>query len=510
MGKKKSVVFMILLTIVMVVLCAITAFPAFAVPNSVKKWNPAVLQYDLGTDLGGGYYAYYYPEGVISETEYKNLNSDEDKAEYVRHGETGLYLSTDEDYGIFAEDGTVSAGFKTAFQTTVDKLSGRFEKRAQLSSSDIRVAIVDDYAIRVDLPASENSEGQTSLQYASQALSLFALNGALTIKQGDTVITELQDDDSSMQDVVKSISVKTKYEVAYLHIKFTKEGKAMLEKFVDSSASTDTTTGSTTATTLDFVVGDETLLSVSADYVTTKNEIQYPVANEADVLYAETMCILLNSAMEEDAVFLNDNENAPFEFRAIASNEIRTYEPVYGDNVLVMVYVAILIALVAIIALGIWKMGRFGVVNAYVSVTYLVITALFFAFITAGVFEITFGSILTFLIGLVVVNVLQAHIYHAIQSEFAQGKTVASSVKNGYKKTLWGVIDVYAVALLGALALLIGVAGVQTLAVQTIICVLAGAFCNLLWGRAINFTFLSASKDKFKYFRFVREDDDDE
>lgn len=509
MGKKKSVVFMILLTIVTVVLCAITAFPAFAVPNSVKKWNPAVLQYDLGTDLGGGYYAYYYPEGVISENEFKNLNSEEDRNEYVRHGATGLYLSTDEDYGIFAEDGKVSEGFKTAFQTTVDKLARRFAKRAQLSSSDIRVAVVDDYAIRVDLPASETTEGQTSLQHVSQALSLFALNGALTIKQGDDVITELQDDDSKIQDVVKSISVKTKYEVAYLHIKFTKAGKAMLEKFVDANGSTDATTGST-ATTLDFVVGEEKLMSVSSDYITTKNEIQYPVANESDSLYAETMSILLNSAMEEDAVFLNDNENAPFEFRAIATNEIRSYEPVYGDNVLVMVYVAILIALVAIIALGVWKMGRFGVVNAYVSLTYLVITALFFAFITGGVFEITFGSVLTFLIGLVVVNVLQAYIYSAMQSEFAQGKTVASSVKNGYKKTLWGVIDVYAVALLGALALLIGVAGVQTLAVQTIICVLAGAFCNLLWGRAINFTFLSASKDKFKYFRFVREDDDDE
>ena len=39
------------------------------------------MQFDLGMDLGGehvaesrvggGYYAYYYPEGVISETEYE-------------------------------------------------------------------------------------------------------------------------------------------------------------------------------------------------------------------------------------------------------------------------------------------------------------------------------------------------------------------------------------------------------------------------------------------------------
>ena len=74
MGKKKSVVLMTLLTIVIVVLCAITAFPSFYIPGSdkVKKWNPAVLQYDLSMDLGGGYYAYYYPEGVISENEYES------------------------------------------------------------------------------------------------------------------------------------------------------------------------------------------------------------------------------------------------------------------------------------------------------------------------------------------------------------------------------------------------------------------------------------------------------
>ena len=72
MGKKKSVVLMTLLTIVIAVLCAITAFPKFTIPGTVKDWNPAALQYDLGADLGGGYYAYYYPEGVITDTEYKN------------------------------------------------------------------------------------------------------------------------------------------------------------------------------------------------------------------------------------------------------------------------------------------------------------------------------------------------------------------------------------------------------------------------------------------------------
>ena len=52
MGKKKSVVLMVLLTIVIFVLTALTVFPAFPIPGTVQKWNPVVLQYDLGSDLG--------------------------------------------------------------------------------------------------------------------------------------------------------------------------------------------------------------------------------------------------------------------------------------------------------------------------------------------------------------------------------------------------------------------------------------------------------------------------
>jgi preprotein translocase subunit SecD len=102
------------------------------------------------------------------------------------------------------------------------------------------------------------------------------------------------------------------------------------------------------------------------------------------------------------------------------------------------------------------------------------------------------------------------YIYNAIKAEFNLGKTVESSVKGGYKKTLANVIDVYVVLVLGALALLIGGAGLQTIAFQALICVIAAAFINLVWARVINYIFLSASKNKYKYFRFVREDEDDE
>ena len=115
-----------------------------------------------------------------------------------------------------------------------------------------------------------------------------------------------------------------------------------------------------------------------------------------------------------------------------------------------------------------------------------------------------------FIIGLALTNVLNAYVYNAIKKEAALGKTVAASVRNGYNKTSLAIADIYAVLILGALALLISTATVTTVALQAIICLVAGAFCNLAWGRMLNVLFLSASGDEYKYFRLVREDDDDE
>ncbi len=518
MGKKKSVVLMTLITIVILVLCAVVAFPRVTVPGSggIKKWNPAVMQYDLGAEFGGGHYAYYYPNGVISEAEYENnvsaLEGEEKteyEASYKKHG--GLYLSMDEDDCIYTVDNkeTVSAGFEAAFKKAVDVISARFAVRAQETGSTFRVAVVDDYAIRVDVSATENSKELNSLSYASQTFTQYANVGELSFEiaksdsqSGSTsteLVSQLKDEGKSVKDLIKRVSVKTQYEIAYLCITFTGEGKDMIKEFK----------GAEGATSLNMTLGGETLLQITSESINDKNEVEFGVRYEDEVLYADILCTLINSAMENGGIYINDNETTPFQMKAPTSPEIRTYAPVYGD-ILVWVYVAILVAIIAACVLAIVKMGGFGIVNLYTSLIYFVITAFCFAFITGGVFAFTLGTVFVFLAGLALTNVLHVYIYNAIKAEAALGKTIQSSVKGGYKKTLWTVVDIYAVLLLGGIAFLISVASLNTVACQAIICIFTGAFCNLLWGRVINVMLLSASKDKYKYFRLVREDDDDE
>ena len=517
MGKKKSVVLMTLLTIVIVVLCAITAFPAFTLPgsNGVKKWNPAVLQYDLGTDFGGGYYAYYYPQGVITETEYKKneaaLEGDElteYKDSYKQYKDTSLYLSTDPDDGIYTVEDkeNVTEGFKTAFNKAVELVSARFAERAAMTGSDFRVSVVDDFAIRVQLSKVENTKELASNEYASQAFSLFSLTDKLYFMQGEEVVEQLVDEGTSVKDLIKTVSVRTKYEVAQIQIIFTNKGKEMLKAYKkavaeDSSLTLDLTVGSGENKT--------PLLQITTEAINTKDEVQYGFQYEEQKLYADTMCVMINSAMENGGIYMNDNELTPFAFTALSGNAIRVYEPVYGD-VFVWVLLGVLAVLLASAVIAFVKMGTFGWVNLYSTVTYTAIVAFCYAFISGAVFAVTFGSILVYLAGLALINVFNGYIYKAIKAEAALGKTIVSSVKGGFKKTLLNIVDVYAVLLVGAIALIIGAASLNTVALQAIICVVAAAFSSLLLNRGVNAMLLSASKDKYKYFRLVREDDDDE
>ena len=498
MGKKKSVVLMVLLTIVIFVLTALTVFPAFPIPGTVQKWNPVVLQYDFGSELGGGYYAYYYPEGVISEAEYNSnlaVLDGEEKTDYeesyVQIEGSTLYFSTDEKLGL-TENGALTKAFKDEFNAAAQEIAARFEKKGY---SDYRVAVVEGYALRIEIPASEESNK------ASTTFSLLANMGELTLSTGGETIdpakyVDGEADEADASDLIANVSIGAYYNTSYLKIEWTAEGKEMIDE-VKGSLSASTATDS--STTLDVLVGEETLARIYSDNIMDSGEVRVNIVDNYNADYLKTFEIAMDSALKTGGFDITFTADA-----------VRSFEPIYGENVLTLLYIALAIVLLAILVLPVVKMGRYGIVSAYGSLSYLIVVGICFAFITNGTFEITLGSVLLFLVGLVLVNAVQYAIYNAIKAEFSLGKTVESSVKGGYKKTLWGVIDLYAVLLLGSLALLIGVAGVNTLALQALIVVITSAFINLLWARAINFTYLSASKNKYKYFRFVREDDDDE
>ncbi|MBO4939558.1 MAG: hypothetical protein J6D30_00830 [Clostridia bacterium] len=496
MGKKKSVVLMTLLTIVMVVLCALTALPTFPIPGTIYDWEPAVLKYDLGKDFGGSYYTYYYPEGVISEAEFESnlmMLADDEKQEYqnsyFKPEGTNLYLDNDPDKNIVI-GGQVDAEFEAAVAKAADMIA---ERVAAFGYSDFRVSVVDKYSVKVELPKDT---------YAPQALSFLTVMGDLSVESGGTVVEQLQSKEAKVSDYVKGFSVFTRYKVAYMKVHLTKAGKEMVSGLKAGLTASTAASNSSSATTLDFKIGTNTILSVYQDYIGDYNDVEVPLQDASNKAFVDMVQILLTTSLEQGGVDVT--------FRSLLTSDIRQTKAAFGEDIMTALYIALAIVIAAICVISVLKMGRFGVVNVYMTLSYLIVVGICFGYITPGVFEISLGSLIVFLAGLVLVNVLGARVYNAIKAEFELGKTVESSVKAGFNKTLGATVDVYVVLLLGSIALLFGAAGVYTMALQALICVITAAFCNLLWGRAINYVFLSASQNKYKYFRFVREDDDDE
>ncbi|MBQ8374425.1 MAG: hypothetical protein IJX98_02485 [Clostridia bacterium] len=502
MGKKKSVVLMVLLNILIIALTVFTVSPTFWFPwnDGLNGWNSPLGEFiDFGSDFKGGYYTYYYPDGVYSEAQYQsNLENYSDE---VAEGETqsprdkyaegfiahkGLRLSTDSQYGL-VKNGKVNDDFVNEMQRLRNVISDRYSARGY---SSFRVAVVDDYAFRVELPAADALYEST--------FELFSYMGAVNLKIGDTAVEELEEEGVSINDYITNFTIGAQYNFNYIRVNLTQAGKDLIGEKKDSLS---TQSSNDTSTTMYICVGDTKILPVYQDNVRSDNLINCAYLEGDNKAQLDTMVVLLNSALEHGEFSVT--------FSGVSS-EIREMENLNGENLDVVILLVLAAITLACIVAMIVKYRRYGVVAAYMTLSYLIVTGLCFAFISGGIFEFTLGSALVYLFVLVLMNVLHAMNYHAIKKQFDLGKTVDSSVMLGYKSTIWLTVDIYAVLLLGALAMLIGAAGVQIMALQAIICLVAGAFCNLLWGRLINYIYLSTQKNKFKYFGFVREDDDDE
>lgn len=498
MGKKKSVVLLTLITIVIVVLCAVAVFPSFHLSvfkkDSVKTWNPVVSLYDTDEELGGGYVARYYPAGVISATEYdSNCRSisqqegEEKLQEYVdsyeKHG--GVYLSRNEDDKVMrrvtGENGdsyAVTDAFKAWFDETADLVASRY---ARMQYSTVCVSVADDYVLEVKLPKS--SVNST----VSSALTTFAYTGELTITDGtNTYPGKLE----TGTDYFKSFKVKTSGSSAYLQIKTTDKGSDILKTFASGTS------------TITVKIGNDTVLSPSGSNFENLSGNTWAIGlkyEEAGKILAATLDSALHYA-QGDSGYSFDSDKT----------EISSYEAVYGGNGKTMLYVAALIVLAIAVILPIILYKGYGVAMAYGTMTYFLIVAFLYAYVTNAVFEISAVSALLFAAGLALIFAVESRVYKKIKAEAALGKTVASAVKNAFKKTLSPSVDVCVVAVLGSAAFLIGGALLNTVAAQAVICFAAAAFVCLLWTRVINYLLFSAAKDKYAFYRLKREDDDDE
>ena len=466
MGKKKSVVLLIIYTLLIAVLCFICTvsfsygtdnmYTFSSVMRMMDKDADLGLAYganaDAGAYLGGGYSAVYYPEGVISAKEYDDNIRDmteEDAAEYadtyVRYPDANgsVYLEK----GVAAnDDGTMQDSFKSAFDSALKTVT---ERVARLRVDGARVDVVGDYAIRVFMPSMMDGE--------YSAMTLFAYTGAL----GDT---------------------------AYVEFIFTDMGQEALKTATSGAAET--------AVTLYFYVGDTSVISLSVSEVYDQNSLYISGSYTAET--ANAVAVLFDTAMSGSADDLT-----------FTAGDAYFQSALYGGNTVYMLYIAFGVCFIAMMAFFFIRYRRLGFVHLY---TYLLFL---FAMILCG-WSISFvylsvETFLAFMLASVLLCVSNAVTFESARKEYALGKTMTSSVKTGYKKCFWKLFDLHiAVALIAFLVAAIAISSLQVAAFVLGLATVFSGVGTLAVNRFGWAVMMATSKQTGKFCNFKREEVEDE
>jgi hypothetical protein len=289
MGKKKSMVLMVIISVILAALTLITVLPSFAFPwnDGLNGWRSVVAEFvDFGSDYKGGHYAYYYPEGIIPESQYKALSEDEQE-DYAKLGDGGLYVDKNADV---ADGDGVSADFNAEFAKFRDAVSERYRQKGY---SDYVVTVVDNYAIRVEVPVSDANYAET--------LALFAETRKLTMKLNGEVVDELSDEDANIRDYIQEFSLRSQFAYRYIHVRLTKAGADLINGLEEDSSivsqSSDTTQDGKTGLWLYF--DDEPALPIYKENVASDYVLKCAY-NEADYESAlQTRVVLFNSLLND-------------------------------------------------------------------------------------------------------------------------------------------------------------------------------------------------------------------
>lgn len=500
MGKKKSAALIALITIVLVGLLFICITPTFPVksPNSFRSLLSIV---DLGRDLDGGYYTVYYPEGVISKSEYETLKAEYDYvAENTPEGETpsvedpaenyvaykSIYLSEE----IAAESGGVTEEFAQSFARALRGVQLRFEQRGL---SDYSLRVQDDYTIRVEIPKLDHDDADAEA-LAQNMFELFSYSGELRFTDAHAAneagTAEMDGSDGNIRSATTEDAGDQGYAVV---INFTSAGRAAFRDLTSALTSSD----SATSATVYLYAGNNQLLG--ATVTGTLDQSSVYLTGGYTQAAAETMATLINSCASADDVFELSFEEP----------EYYSMDALMGNSAALVAAAAIGVLVVAMIVFSLVKFKGFGLAHAYGFVTYAIAVIACISLIPAV--QVTMGGIVAILFASAIMVSCNYYAFNNIKKEFASGKTLTASVKAGYKKSLGFTIDVHAILVLASLALWLIVTGPAKFAsLVFLLCIAASAVCTLLVTRFYFYMFSAQPKNKIAFAGFKREETEDE
>lgn len=501
MGKKKSVALIILVTVVLVGLLFLSVTPSFYV-STAQKFNSLLSIVDFGTDLGGGYYTVYYPEGVISRSEYDMLveEYEETKAtpetsddvdnpaeHYFRKG--GVYLSET----VCDAEGNVTETFQAEFDSAFNALKVRFEDK---NFADYSIKKQDDYTIRAEVPYTDES--------ASTLFESFAYSGNLIFSDTDTSTTKKNVLMSGNAEYIKDASVANAGEDGYaVAINFTKAGRAKFAEITAdlveaASSDSSSSSSSSSSATIYMYVGTELLMQASLSNALDQDTV-YISGSYSTRESAETIACVINSTLDENNVF-----NIKLD-----TSDIYEFAPTMGEHAALAAAIAIGVLVLAMLIFSLVRYKGMGLAHVYGFLTYALVLILCISLIDGIV--VNAGGLLAIILSAAIMTSFNWYAFANIRSEFAGGKTLTASIKAGYKKSLALTIDVHIVlVVLSAILYFISLGTVQYMSLIFLLGSVISAACTLAITRFYLYMFLAQPKNKIAFCNFKREETEDE
>ena len=503
MGKIKSAICLTLITLVIAVLCVVCFVPFPLGSNGIIYFNPIINWTDKSADLGGfmyggdnpnyiggGFSMLLYPEGVISEKEHKdNLENltgkelEEYEGQYVSYADGKLWL----DKEIVCDGGTnVSEEFKDSFAKRVKVLEKRCEK---IHSEGMGLEIVDDYTVRMSLPA--------SMDASVAAFVYFAYMGNLEVSYGSDVSTATRifplegKKANPVSYYMKGAGTRTANGVSYVALHFTNEGRDAIKKATSGAADS--------STTLFVTVGGDAIISLTVSDQITEKDLYISGSYSSDT--ATIVAAVIDTAIEYSS--------ANAELGHMELGDLYQNRAVFGENSLTFVYIAIGVCILAMAAFFLIRYGLLGFAHLYSFLAYFIAMTLliwWIPFLTLGV-----NTIVATLIMAVVLSVSNAIAYEYARKEYAVGKTIVSSVKTGYSKCFWHIFDLHIVLIIvGVLTGLIALAELSCFGYVIALGALVSGIASLAVNRFMWFLLMPYAKNAAKFCHFKREEVEDD
>ena len=510
MSKVKSAIITAIVVIAIIV-AAVFGVASFNI-GVAQRYNSIAASIPLGSEFTGYAYTTIYPEGVISQAEYNALE-DEDKSSYESVG--GVYVSLDDcDYGDIQS-------LSEAVESDAAILSERLSNRGL---TDYTVTVRDSVTIYVGVPAAytyaaysgnDDASHSASLSAAVTTLNYILSDGELTLRTADTSITQEGDDDSSStydttrfadeytdadvlgngsatypfvsasEDATEYFSSVTAYAFGgnnILSFDLTSYGRERMRYISSLAASSD-------SQAIYVCVGNTQILAINCTSTIDSNTMQFTLG---DLSTAKDAASVLNSVISGKALSVTYND----------INSILSSTASGGVNAALMSFVACIVLLVALCVAAVVKYKKLGGVLS-MSLVILALVMLYGLYLLS--IQVTF-EVLAVCVGvLILFAAANLVVLSEVRAQCKAGKTMQASIKAGYKRTLWTVIDIHAIVLVAAI-LMAAVATGAVAACGLILVVGSIASYVLYWfTRFMWYVLSSPQRNKFAFGGFKRE-----